>query len=100
MTSFNALNGVPASANRFLLDRILRKEWGFTGMVVSDYESVIEMVKHGSAADAAEAAMQAVTAGVDMEMVSTSYFDQLGKLVRRAMFRCQPSTRRSGTFCV
>lgn len=82
MTSFNALNGVPATANRFLLDRTLRKEWGFTGLVVSDYESVVEMVKHGSAGDAAEAALQAVTAGVDMEMVSTSYFDQLSKLVQ------------------
>jgi beta-glucosidase len=83
MTSFNALNGVPTTGNRFLLDRILRKEWGYTGMVVSDYESVVEMVKHGSAGDAAEAAFQAVTAGVDMEMVSTSYFDQLGKLVKQ-----------------
>ena len=83
MTSFNALNGVPASGNRFLLDRILRREWGFTGMVVSDYEAVVEMVKHGSAADAAEAARQAVTAGVDMEMVSTSYFDQLPKLIQQ-----------------
>jgi beta-glucosidase len=83
MTSFNALNGVPATGNRFLLDRVLRKEWGFTGMVVSDYESVVEMVKHGTAADPAEAALQAVTAGVDMEMVSTSYFEQLAKLVQQ-----------------
>src|SRR6185436_1514352 len=67
MAGFNALNGVPASGNRFLLDTILRKEWGFNGMVVSDYESVLEMVKHGTAANAAEAARQAVTAGVDME---------------------------------
>ena len=83
MTSFNAVNGVPASANRFLLDRILRKEWGFTGMVVSDYESIVEMVKHGTAPDAADAAKQAVTAGVDMEMVSTSYYDHLAKLVQQ-----------------
>lgn len=82
MTSFNALNGVPASGNRFLIDTILRKEWGFTGMVVSDYESVLEMVKHGTAADPADAALQAVTAGVDLEMVSTTYFDQLPRLLQ------------------
>src|SRR4051794_1710196 len=82
MTSFNALNGVPATGNRFLLETILRKEWGFPGMVVSDYESVLEMVKHGTAADPAEAALQALTAGVDMEMVSTTYFDHLARLVK------------------
>jgi beta-glucosidase len=82
MTSFNALNGVPASGNPFLLDRILRKEMGFTGMVVSDYESILEIVKHGSAVDAEEAARQAVSARVDMEMVSTTYFDHLPKLVK------------------
>ena len=67
----------PATGNRFLLETILRKEWGFTGMVVSDYESVLEMVKHGTAADPAQAALQAISAGVDMEMVSTTYFDHL-----------------------
>ncbi len=82
MTSFNALNGVPATGNRFLLETILRKEWGFTGMVVSDYESVLEMVKHGTAADPAQAALQAISAGVDMEMVSTTYFDHLPTLIR------------------
>lgn len=82
MTSFNALNGVPATGNRFLLETVLRKEWGFRGMVVSDYESVLEMVKHGTATDAAEAGLQAITAGVDMEMVSTTYFDHLPKLIR------------------
>jgi beta-glucosidase len=82
MTSFNALNGVPASGNRFLLERVLRKEWGFGGMVVSDYESIVEMVHHGTAADPGEAALQAAVAGVDMEMVSTSYFDRLPGLLR------------------
>src|SRR5689334_17038561 len=82
MTSFNALNGVPATGNRFLLETILRKEWGFTGMVVSDYESVLEMVKHGTAANPAQAALQALSAGVDMEMVSTTYFDHLPNLIR------------------
>ena len=82
MTSFNALNGVPASANRLLLETVLRKEWGFNGMVVSDYESILETIKHGTAVDAADAAKQAITAGVDMEMVSTTYFEHLPKLVQ------------------
>jgi beta-glucosidase len=77
MTSFNALNGVPATANRFLLRDILRGEWKYDGMVVSDYTAVTEMIAHGLARDAADAAQKAATAGVDMEMVSTSYFDHL-----------------------
>jgi beta-glucosidase len=83
MTSFNAVNGVPASGNRVLIERILRKEWGYTGLVVSDYESILEMVKHGTAADPAEAALQAATAGIDMEMVSTTYFDRLPELLQQ-----------------
>src|SRR5205085_8929973 len=73
MTAFNALNGVPASGNRFTVRKILRDEWKFGGMVVSDYESITEMIRHGYAADARDAALKAVRAGVDMEMVSTSY---------------------------
>ncbi len=81
MTSFNALNGVPATGNAFTLRRVLRGEWGFDGLVVSDYESVSEMIKHGTAADPADAAREAVDAGVDMEMVSTTYYDHLKQLV-------------------
>ncbi len=81
MTSFNTLNGVPATGNRFLLRRILRDEWHYDGVVVSDYEAVTEMIRHGYAADARDAARKAVNAGVDMEMVSTSYFDHLKPLV-------------------
>jgi beta-glucosidase len=77
MTSFNALNGVPATGNRFLLRDILRNEWKYDGMVVSDYTAVTEMILHGYASDATDAARKAATAGVDMEMVSTSYFDHL-----------------------
>ena len=80
MTSFNTLNGVPATGNSFLLHRILRDEWKFDGVVVSDYEAVTEMIPHGYAADARDAARKAVNAGVDMEMVSTSYFDHLKSL--------------------
>jgi beta-glucosidase len=81
MTSFNTLNGVPATANRFLLRRVLRDEWKFPGLVVSDYEAVIEMIKHGYARDRRDAARLAATAGIDMEMVSTSYFENLKGLV-------------------
>ena len=73
MSSFNDLNGVPASGNAFTLTKILRGEWKFDGFVVSDYESVREMMNHGYAADEAEAARLGLTAGVDMEMVSRLY---------------------------
>ena len=82
MTAFNSLNGVPASGNRFTVHQILRDEWKFDGVVVSDYQSVTEMIQHGYAADPREAALKAVQAGVDMEMVSTSYFDNLKFLVQ------------------
>ncbi len=81
MTAFNALNGVPASGNRFTIQQILRDEWKFSGLVVSDYESITEMVRHGYARDARDAAREALSASVDMEMVSTSYFDHLKSLV-------------------
>ena len=56
MSSFNTINGVPASANPFTLTQVLRKEWQFDGVVVSDYESVRELLAHGIAADEADAA--------------------------------------------
>jgi beta-glucosidase len=82
MSSFNTINGVPASGNRHTLTDILRREWGFDGFVVSDWNSVIEMISHGVAKDRAEAARIALTAGVDMEMVSTSYTETLARLVK------------------
>lgn len=81
MTAFNALNGIPATGNRFTVHRILRDEWKFDGVVVSDYQSVTEMIQHGYAVDPRDAALKASEAGVDMEMVSTSYFDNLKSLV-------------------
>lgn len=81
MTSFNTLNGVPATGNEFLLRQVLRKEWGYDGLVVSDYEAVTEMIRHGYAADVRDAALKAARAGVDMEMVSTAYHQQLKSLV-------------------
>ncbi|HEY1404882.1 MAG TPA: glycoside hydrolase family 3 N-terminal domain-containing protein, partial [Pyrinomonadaceae bacterium] len=73
MSAFNDLNGVPTSANPFTLTSVLRGEWKFDGMVVSDYESVRELMNHALAADESEAARAALSAGVDVEMVSRLY---------------------------
>ncbi len=73
MTAFNCLSGFPASGNRHVLGEILRNEWHFQGMVVSDYQAVEQLIDHGVAADPTEAARIAITAGVDMEMVSSNY---------------------------
>ena len=82
MTSFNELDGVPATANRFLLDEVLRKEWNFPGFVVTDYTSIDEMINHGYSADQTQAAEQAVNAGVDMDMQSAAYYNHLIDLVQ------------------
>lgn len=79
MTSFNDNDGIPSTANSFVLRDILRNEWGFDGMVVSDWTSVTEMISHGFCVDAKDAAEKAVNAGVDMDMVSEAY---IGNLVR------------------
>ncbi len=82
MSAFNSLNGVPASANPFTLKQILRDEWGFKGIVDSDWTSVAEIMAHGIANDGATAARKAFLAGVDMDMVSSLYHDHLVGLVR------------------
>jgi beta-glucosidase len=81
MSAFNTLNGTPASANPFTLKQILRKEWGFQGLVVSDWNSIGELVIKGVAIDGATAARKAFLAGVDMDMVSSLYHDNLQALV-------------------
>lgn len=82
MTSFNDNDGIPSTGNSFILKDVLRKEWGFKGFVVSDWASAQEMVSHGFAANDAEAAMKAINAGVDMEMVSYTFVKEAPKLVK------------------
>ena len=82
MNSFNTLNGVPATGNAFLQRDILKGRWNFKGFVVSDWGSVREMVSHGYAADAADAAQKAIAAGSDMDMESQAYIAHLAELVR------------------
>jgi beta-glucosidase len=82
MSAFNDLNGVPSSANPFTLTKVLRGEWKFDGLVVSDYTSVEELIKHGLAADGKTAAREALSAGVDMEMVSRLYNQHGAQLLK------------------
>ncbi len=81
MSAFNSLNGVPASANPFTLRQVLREEWGFRGVVDSDWESVREVIQHGIANDRVTAARKGFLAGVDMDMASSVYHDHLAQLV-------------------
>jgi beta-glucosidase len=82
MSAFNDLDGIPASANHHTLTDILRGEWKFKGFVVSDYAAVDELIDHGIAANPSEAARLALTAGVDMEMVSTDYLATVAEQVK------------------
>lgn len=77
MTSFNDNDGVPSTANSFVLKDVLRKEWKYDGMVVTDWASALEMVNHGFCADGKDAAEKSVNAGVDMEMVSETFIQNL-----------------------
>ncbi len=87
MSSFNDLDGVPASGNKFLMTDVLRKEWGFTGFVVSDYTSIMEMISHGVAADTASAAALAIEAGVDMDMQAGFYQEALARVVKEGKIK-------------
>ncbi len=82
MSAFNEISGVPATSNAFTLTTILRDEWQWAGMAVSDYESVRELIPHGVAADLKDAARLAILAGLDMDMVSNAYAHHLAELVQ------------------
>lgn len=81
MASFSDLNGIPATANEFLMRQVLRDEWEFDGIVVSDYNSIPQLCDHGLTADDRQAACEAVTAGVSMDMASGSYEKHLEGLI-------------------
>jgi beta-glucosidase len=81
MTAFNEINGVPATANRFVLDQVLRQEFEFAGVVLSDWAAMTNMIDHGYAADEKQVALQSILAQVDMEMVSQAYRRHLEHLL-------------------
>ncbi len=81
MTSFNTINGVPATVNQWLLREVLRKELGFKGIVISDYSAIEETISHGVSKDKKEAAYKAIMAGVDIDMMSSVYANHLKELV-------------------
>jgi len=85
MSSFNDLDGIPATANKFLLSDVLRGEWGFDGFVVTDYNSIGELINHGVAADQAEAAAISLEAGIDMDMQAGIYPATLSNLVDKQL---------------
>ncbi|RJX37158.1 beta-glucosidase BglX [Paenibacillus pinisoli] len=82
MASFNEVNGIPACANEYLLKTILRDEWGFEGIVASDYNALQELITHGVAGSEEEACERSIMAGCDMDMHSGFYMRYLPKLVR------------------
>jgi beta-glucosidase len=82
MNSFNEFDGVPATANQHFVNEVLKGEWGFRGVVVSDWNSVGELIPHGVAKDKYEAAMLAANAGNDMDMEGYCYTEELAKLVK------------------
>lgn len=82
MTSFNDNDGIPSTGNSFILKDVLRDEWKYDGMVVTDWASTAEMISHGFCKDEKEAALKSVNAGIDMEMVSGTFIRYLEELVK------------------
>lgn len=85
MASFSDINGVPATGNEVLMRQVLRDEWGFEGFVVSDWDSVRQLIIHGLCEDDRDAALAAATAGVNMEMVGQAYIHHLPALVEQGL---------------
>jgi beta-glucosidase len=81
MISLNSVNGIPATANKWLLQDVLRKQWGFKGITISDHGAILEMIKHGVASDGRDAARLAITAGADLSMSDTLYGENLRPLL-------------------
>lgn len=81
MTSFNTIEGIPATANQWLMEEVLRREWGFNGVIITDYAAIQELIAHGVAADDKEAALLAMNATVDIDMKTPCYANQLQPLL-------------------
>ncbi|MFV0518751.1 MAG: glycoside hydrolase family 3 N-terminal domain-containing protein [Lachnospirales bacterium] len=86
MSSFNTVDRIPATANKSLIDGVLRREWGFEGVVISDFNSVGEVINHSVAYDGIEASKKSLEAGVDIEMMSTHYIDNISNLIDEGLF--------------
>ena len=84
MASFNDINGMPATCNRWLLTDVLRKEWGFNGMVCTDYTGIAELINHGMG-DESTVAKRSLNAGSDMDMVSELFLNKLPELVKQGI---------------
>ncbi len=82
MASFNEIDGIPATANKWLLTDVLRKQWGFKGFVVTDYTGINEMVDHGIG-DLQTVSARALMAGIDMDMVGEGIIDNNTKIIER-----------------
>ena len=87
MTAFNEYDGVPATGSDFLFNQILRDEWGFDGMVVTDYTAIMELMPHGYARDEAHAAELSINANVDMDMMSQIFLNELPDLVDEGLVK-------------
>lgn len=83
MTAFNTVDGIPATGNAALMRKLLREEWGFDGILISDWGAVKELINHGIAEDESEAALKALKAGVDIEMMTACYVKHLAELVEQ-----------------
>ena len=88
MTSFNVVDGVPATGNKWLLDDVLRHQWGFNGFVVTDYTAIMEMTNHGLG-DLQQVSALALNAGTDMDMVADGYIGTLEKSLREGKVTVQ-----------
>jgi beta-glucosidase len=87
MTAFSTINSIPATANSWLLQDVLRHEWKFEGVVISDWTAISELINHGIAVDNSEAAYKSLLAGVDIDMMSPCYYSSIKKLIRDGSLR-------------
>ncbi len=85
MTAFNILNGIPSTGNKWLMRNLLRDEWNFDGVLISDWGAVKELLPHGVAQDEKEAALKTLRAGVDIEMMTSCYFKYTSELVEEGL---------------